>query len=238
MVKSAKVSIVIPIYNVEEYLPRCLDSVLSQTYPNIEVILVDDGSPDRCGAMCDEYAAKDSRVVVHHIPNGGVAHARQVGVESSSGEYITFVDPDDWMTLDGVEVLLSHMRDDLDIVVCRDIRVYPNRVRCRNYPEMELTTREYVIGIVSYNRMNAPWGKLYRRNLFTKDSFPNFKHTQDWLMNLDIAFRVNKVKFTNDKVYNYFMRLSSTSQSFKDTFEYEMSLVAGLKSIIERNGAY
>ena len=91
------VSVIIPIYKVEKYLAECIDSVINQTYHNIEIILVDDGSPDGCGAMCDAYAAQDERVRVIHCPNGGLSAARNSGVDIATGEFITFLDSDDWM---------------------------------------------------------------------------------------------------------------------------------------------
>ena len=94
------VSVIVPVYRVEEYLHPCVDSILHQTYTNLEVILVEDGSPDDCGAICDAYAAKDSRVKVIHKPNGGQADARNVGMAAMSGEYVTFVDSDDWLAVD------------------------------------------------------------------------------------------------------------------------------------------
>lgn len=92
------VSIIVPVYKVEEYLPRCVDSLLKQTYKNIEIILVDDGSPDGCGKLCDDYAARDSRVKVIHKKNGGLSDARNVAIPKACGEYIVFVDSDDWVS--------------------------------------------------------------------------------------------------------------------------------------------
>ena len=95
-----QISVIVPVYNVQRYLRRCVDSILSQTFSNLEVILVDDGSPDRCGAICDEYAAADPRVKVIHKPNGGLSSARNAGIEAAAGEYLAFVDSDDWLDAD------------------------------------------------------------------------------------------------------------------------------------------
>ena len=102
-----KISVIIPVYNVEPYLRKCLDSVINQTYRNLEIIIVDDGSPDNCGAICDEYAARDDRVIVIHKKNGGVSAARNDGIRIASGKWITFVDPDDWCEPDYYEMLIS-----------------------------------------------------------------------------------------------------------------------------------
>ena len=101
------ISIVIPIYNVEKYIEKCLDSVIKQTYKNIEIILVDDGSPDNCGKICDSYANNDKRIQVIHKENGGLSDARNVGIERANGKYITFVDSDDYIELDYIEYLYT-----------------------------------------------------------------------------------------------------------------------------------
>ena len=107
------ISVIVPIYNVEPYLRRCVDSLLGQTYADFEVILVDDGSPDNCGAICDMYEARDDRVRVIHKPNGGLSDARNAGLEIARGEYIAFVDSDDWVTPDYLERMLEAMQHPL-----------------------------------------------------------------------------------------------------------------------------
>ena len=113
---SKLVSIIIPVYKVEQYLKRCMNSVLNQTYKNIEVILVNDGSPDNCPALCDEYAKIDSRVRVIHKENGGLSSARNVALDSVKGDYVFFVDSDDWIALDTLEVLNEYLKKDYDMI--------------------------------------------------------------------------------------------------------------------------
>ena len=113
---SKLVSIIIPVYKVEQYLKRCMDSILNQTYQNIEVILVNDGSPDNCPALCDEYAKIDSRVRVIHKENGGLSSARNVALNTVKGDYVFFVDSDDWIALDTLEVLNEYMEKDYDMI--------------------------------------------------------------------------------------------------------------------------
>ena len=116
---NALVSIIVPVYKAEKYIHQCIDSLLTQTYRNIEVILVDDGSPDHCGKICDEYAAKDCRVKVIHQQNGGVSVARQTGIDHATGEYSIHADPDDWVELNMIEELVAKaVSDNADMVIC------------------------------------------------------------------------------------------------------------------------
>lgn len=113
------VTIVVAVYKAERFIHKCVDSLLGQTYPHIEVILVDDGSPDRCGAICDEYATRDPRVKVVHQSNGGVARARQAGIDHATGQYVIHADPDDWVEPDMIEELLANaLRTGADMVIC------------------------------------------------------------------------------------------------------------------------
>ena len=113
------ISIIVPIYNVEKYLPQCLDSLISQTYRDIEIILVDDGSPDKCPEICDAYAKKDARIKVVHQINGGVSSARNTGLKASRGEYIGFVDPDDWVAPEMYEKMMEALADHkADLAIC------------------------------------------------------------------------------------------------------------------------
>ncbi|MFR9524371.1 MAG: glycosyltransferase family 2 protein [Rikenellaceae bacterium] len=235
---SKKISVVVPIYNVEEYLPRCLDSIIAQTYTNIEILLVDDGSPDNAGTICDTYADKDNRIHVFHIPNGGVAKARQLGVESSTGEYIVFVDPDDWLPLDSIEVLYSNMSDDVDIVI-GSILTNESRVSIPSL-EQKILARQQLIEVILDRIIiiGAPWCKLYRRHIFTCKSFPNVRRSQDWLMNLEVGFRVRKAVTIPNKVYNYcYYADSACHANFPDS-EYWKNYVAIAYEIINRNNQF
>ncbi|MDE6526825.1 MAG: glycosyltransferase, partial [Muribaculaceae bacterium] len=112
-----KLSVIVPVYKVEDFLPKCIDSILNQTYRNIEVILVDDGSPDNCPAICDKYARKDHRINVIHKTNGGLCSARNAGLDAASGDYVTFVDSDDWIEHDAYKPLISYcIENQLDII--------------------------------------------------------------------------------------------------------------------------
>ena len=122
------ISIIVPVYNTEKYLRRCIDSVLAQTYQDFELLLIDDGSKDSSGAICDEYAAQDARVRVFHKENGGVSSARNVGLDNARGEWITFVDADDWIESDMLELLLRKGEETgADIVMGDLLFAYPDR---------------------------------------------------------------------------------------------------------------
>ena len=125
------ISVIVPIYKVEEYLYKCVKSILAQTYTNLEIILVDDGSPDNCPAICDEFAAKDSRVTVVHKKNGGVSSARNVGLDTATGEYIGFVDGDDYIEPTMYETLYKYIVDnntDVSVINCRIVDELGNHV--------------------------------------------------------------------------------------------------------------
>ena len=113
------ISVIVPVYKVEQYLPQCIESIINQTYRNLEIILIDDGSPDNCGKICEEYAQKDKRIKVFHKKNGGLSDARNYGIARASGEYLAFVDSDDWIEPDMYEVLVNWIEDhQTDIVSC------------------------------------------------------------------------------------------------------------------------
>lgn len=170
-----RISIIIPIYNVEEYLPQCLDSIVNQTYHNLEIILIDDGSPDNCGAICDEYAGKDARVIVIHKENGGVNTARNIGIHRATGEWITFVDSDDWCELDYYEKMIeSAMDSDADVLYAGGYYVdYPRKtIKVHTFEEDFLLTDRKEIDklrmavLMPGKHGNATYGfpfdKLYR----------------------------------------------------------------------------
>ena len=138
-------SVIVPIYNVEDYLNRCVDSIINQTYKNLEIILVDDGSPDNCPQMCDDYAKKDSRIRVVHKENGGLSDARNAGMKVATGEYVSFIDSDDYISLDFYETLFQTMVDnDSDIVECSVVKFYENEKFDEYSDDLKVTNYETV----------------------------------------------------------------------------------------------
>ena len=214
-----RVSIIIPIYKVEAYLAECLESVRRQTMPDFEVIMVDDGSPDGCAAICREFEEKDSRFLLIQQENSGVTAARRAGVERAVGEFIAFVDGDDTLPPDALEILLSHMSDDVDIVV--------------GQPDTEpLVCGQRYVDIDEYRRMLifgklylAMWGKLYRRSLFDDFTFAmprEIRAGEDWIANLRLAFNTEKnVQLIPDVVYHYRPNEEGVSATIRRTLEHE-----------------
>lgn len=174
------ISIIVPIYNVEKYLPQCLDSLVSQTYRDIEIILVDDGSPDRCPEICDSYAKEDARITVIHQQNAGVSSARNTGIRIAKGEYVGFVDPDDWVSPEMYDAMLRAMlSSQADLAVCgyaychEDGSVNKSREYQRRAVET-LTQKEIMrrMSDIPPTIRHAVWNKLFRQKLLKEIAFP------------------------------------------------------------------
>lgn len=211
------VSVVIPIYKVEKYLAMCIESVRNQTYTNLEIILVDDGSPDNCGRMCDEFAAEDSRISVIHKTNGGLSDARNVGMKVASGEYLCFVDSDDYIHQDAIAVLLKHALAQNADIVCGGYQSFVDGTAI----ESEETGSDPVL----LDRISAmqqfvqkdwgAWGKLYRREIHNGIYFPAGKIHEDEAIMLQLLDRCDRIVSLEDRLYYYRTRAGSiTAQSY------------------------
>lgn len=208
------ISLVIAVYKVEKYLRKCVDSVLGQTYQNLEIILVDDGSPDGCGAICDEYAQRDSRVKVIHQENGGLSAARNSGLEIARGEYVGFIDSDDYLSPLMYEKLIHTAEEQsADIVICGFNKVDEdgNSIWCTPQVSWSGTGAEFVKtdGV----QLNYVWHKLYRRSLFKNIRFPEGKLYEDIFIMHDIFWQAEKVVRITDIGYHYFIRTGSISSN-------------------------
>lgn len=205
-----KISIIVPIYNVEKYLPRCIDSILAQTFTDFELILVDDGSPDNCPQICDEYAKKDNRIKVIHKENGGISSARNIGLDISKGDYISFVDSDDIIYFKYFEFLAQNVQDqDVDIVYCE----YKKFTECYNFEE--ICDYDIETETLSENNifLNPPfsfyvvWNKLIRHELIYDLRFDtNIKNAEDSLFAFELLKRSRKVVYVKAPLYGYFIR--------------------------------
>ena len=208
----AKISIIVPVYNVEKYIKRCLDSIIAQTFEDIEIILVDDGSTDSSGIICDEYSKVDTRVRVIHKKNGGLSSARNAGIEAARGEFLGFIDSDDYISSDMFEVLYRNMvRERADLSICGIYQCYEGKKPRRNNPWYRVLTAEEAIVIAfrgkrfSVNAVN----KLYRKALFNCIRYPEGKATEDAYVIVDVLSQCNRVVATSEQKYFYFHREGS-----------------------------
>jgi len=207
------ISVIVPVYKVEEYIHRCIDSILNQTYRNLEIILVDDGSPDKCGEICEEYKKNDDRVIVIHKKNGGLSDARNVGVENAKGDFITFVDSDDWIREDYVEKLYNLLKEtNADITVCNFIKtasenpVLENSIeRIYEYTNVEALSLEGA----EYVGMVVTWGKLYKTNLFEGVRFPVGRIHEDEFTTYKLVYKSKKIVVTTTALLYYWQREDS-----------------------------
>lgn len=207
----AKISVIVPVYKVEPYLRKCLDSIVGQSHKNLEIILVDDGSPDRCGAICDEYAAQDGRVRVIHKENGGLSSARNAALEAATGEYIGFVDSDDWIEPDMFDYLLRGMqRYRADVGVCGVIEEYPKRQACRGWDRVEAFGREDGIRLLLQSgTFQSMWDKLWKRELFEGVRFPQGRNYEDLAVAHRLLARAAGLVCLPEAKYHYLQRANS-----------------------------
>lgn len=231
------ITVIVPCYNVELYLPRCVDSILNQTYKNLEIFLVDDGSPDRCGEICDEYARQDKRIKVIHKENGGLSDARNVAIDVATGEYIVFVDSDDFVALDYVETLYQLATDnDAQVAVtwlkCFDEGTGPV-ADTHNGKTLKVFTAEEALLSMFYQKDfdTAACAKIYHHSLFEGIRYPEGWLYEDLSTTYRLMMKCRRVAFSNYMSYYYLLRKSSIEGSpFKPAkFESCMNIVNQLK---------
>lgn len=203
-----QISVIVPVYKVEKYLHECVDSILAQTFSDFELILVDDGSPDNCGKICDEYAAKDSRVRVIHQENQGLSGARNSGIEIAQGEFITFVDSDDLVDARYLEVLLVAAKAGAEVTVCRHKEFADGASLCPWQGEVARKSFDTVAAVEAmYNGspwipVNA-WGKLFRRELIGDTRFPLGRLHEDQAFTPYILYRAEETVSCDAVLYHY-----------------------------------
>ena len=207
------ISIIVPIYNVELYLRRCLDSVLNQTYTNLEIILVDDGSPDGCPQICDEYAVKDKRIIVIHKENGGLSAARNAGLDICKGEYISFIDSDDWVSEKYIETLFNiSTKENADIAIGEYISTSGNILKEQNSIFIKtFSSKEALFRLFSKNNTTytISCAKLYKRELFSSLRFPIGKYHEDEFTTYILFYNSKKIAYTSEILYYYYQRAGS-----------------------------
>lgn len=209
------ISVIVPIYKVETYLSKCIDSIIAQTYRNLEIILVDDGSPDSCGTICDTYKEKDNRIIVIHKKNGGLSDARNAGMEVANGEYFGFVDSDDFIHPQMYEMLMQYMlKQNAEVTVC-DFEVVEegvtpevNQYDTEQYYEV-IDEKEkfswYIVGTTSVT-FTVAWNKLYKRELFEGITYPKGKVHEDEFTTYRLLYRALKTVYVKTPLYFYIQR--------------------------------
>ncbi|MBR3071813.1 glycosyltransferase family 2 protein [Fibrobacter sp.] len=211
------ISIIIPIYKVEPYLRRCLNSIVNQTYTNLEIILVDDGSPDSCPQICDEYAVKDNRIIVIHKRNGGLSDARNAGLNICKGEYISFVDSDDWVDEKYIEILLElAIKENADIAIGENIQTNDICNKPNNISKIQIySSKEALYHLFSQDHIafTISCGKLYRKELFSNLHFPIGKYHEDEYTTYILFYHSKKIVYTNCILYYYFRHSNSITGS-------------------------
>ena len=220
------ISIVLPIYNIEKYLTDCIESVINQTYKNIEIILVDDGSEDNCATICDNYANKDKRIKVIHKENGGLSDARNAGLKIATGEYITFIDSDDIIDKQYIENLFEILvENNADIAICnyKEIEEKNNYKQLpKNYkPKNEIDIFDNIESLKQmytshkHGMVFVAWAKLYKKELFIKNNikYPEGKIHEDTYTTYKLLYYAKKVVFTEKELYFYRLRKGSIMNS-------------------------
>ncbi len=218
-----KVSVIVPVYNVEKYLKKCLDSLISQTFMDIEIILVDDGSKDNSGIICDEYAKKDERIKVFHKQNEGLSLTRKFGVEKAVGEYIAFIDSDDYAENNFLYEMYSAIKEnDADIAEC-DYTVFSEKMRRRKFlynapcvKEREDFLNDIVKKTIIYGETAIiVWNKIYKREYITS-LVKNYgvSPLEDYIFNIQYYVGVNKYVYINNSLINYRQVQNSLSKSY------------------------
>lgn len=222
-----EISVIVPVYKVEAYLPRCVESLLSQTYKDFEIILVDDGSPDACPAMCDAYAKKYSNIHALHKENGGLSDARNAGMTAAKGEYVTFVDSDDYVHPAYLEMLMQGIRQGADFSVCGFIEVYDgNGIEDLDTSSIStacVNAKEGLAEILyqGFHDVSA-WGILLPASLARKYPFPKGKLFEDLYTTYKFYLAAETVAFIRVPLYYYFQRKGSIMGRRNEAFIHDL----------------
>ena len=206
------ISIIVPVYKVEPYLHQCLDSILNQTYRDFELLLIDDGSPDKCGEICEEYSNIDSRIRVFHKKNGGLSASRNFGIREAKGEYIGFVDSDDWIEPNMYEILLQRLEEcSADVSACGIRREYAKKKIDCNIQKGILSGRE-AIRVLVYESSTV-WNMLFRKKCWAGVQFPDGRLYEDLATTYKVFIHARLVSYTPEVLYHYRMRGDSIVHS-------------------------
>ncbi|WP_394218336.1 glycosyltransferase family 2 protein [Halobacillus trueperi] len=229
-----KVSIVVPIYNVEKYIHRCINSILNQTYKNIEVILVDDGSPDQCGDIADQYANRDTRVKTYHKPNGGLSDARNYGMYHVTGHFTMFVDSDDWLEVDAIERMINHSKSfNADVVQSafyyahESYLLFDQRYYAKSGDLLLLDNETLMKELIKNETVkNFAWGKLYKTSLIKDIPFKKGVLFEDVYWAYQVMHRVKMFIHIQAPLYHYLQREDSIVSTYT---ERNLDILEGLR---------
>lgn len=218
------ISIIVPVYKVEPYIEKCLTSIKEQIFSNFEVILVDDGSPDKCGKICDEFAAADTRFHVIHQENCGISNARNNGIAIARGQYLGFVDPDDYIASDMYEKLYKEaIRTGAEIVICDHFRVEDGKLIPRNsFDKNQIFTREDLMPKLADDTLTSYiWCKLYKKELFDEVRFIEGYNFEDLAIFHELVHRANKIAYLHESLYYYFINPKGLVVNLTTKNEYD-----------------
>jgi glycosyltransferase involved in cell wall biosynthesis len=244
-IKQPLLSIIVPIYNVEEFLEECINSILIQEFKDYELILVDDGSPDGCGEICDDYAAKDSRIKVIHKTNGGLSSARNAGIDIAQGSYLSFIDSDDFISSDyylgNMQYLLSHQEVDMLVAqVCHYDKV--NNKTGYNSAKLLSSRKGILEYMFSADYIASAWINIYRSEIFKELRFPEGRIYEDGFVLPRIAEKINMLYLSNMGIYYYRHRDNSITNkklvisSYKQQLDtYKKIITFAIAQKIEKN---
>ena len=206
--KNELISVVVPVYNVEKYLDKCIESIEKQTYAHLEIILVDDGATDNSGRICDSHAERDERICVLHQKNGGRAAARNVGMEKATGEYLMFVDGDDWIDTDCLEAAYKFFESDTQMVVFRERSIFADRVESNGSDRYKKFVGSeplefYINGYSDFQAATSVCGKLYRKSLLQDIRFEEGRYYEDIMFVTKVYAACHNCIYLDKAYYNY-----------------------------------
>ncbi len=237
-----KISVIVPIYNVEKYLRNCIESIINQTYLNLEIILVNDGSTDKSLSIIEEYSYKDERIKVINKANGGLSSARNAGLEIAKGTYISFIDSDDWIELNMYEVLIENITKynaEISIISTKTVDECGNVLEYNTElidKDIEVFNKQEIMSKYLLGSWIPAWDKLYRRELFDKIRFPIGKINEDEAIMLKVFDQINSVVVSNKVMYNYVKRpMSITTSNFSEKkFDWLNNAYNNMKYVEEK----
>lgn len=250
------ISVIVPIYKVEKYLKKCVESILEQTYSNLDIILVDDGSPDNCGDIIEEFRKKNEKIRTIHQKNGGLSDARNSGIKIAKGKYIVCIDSDDWIEKNMIEVLYKDIiNTNSDISVCEFVEEddLQNILSTKKYNNeiIEFNSKEALKSLIKQDILtNHAWNKLYKASLFEGIEYPKGQLMEDVSTTYKLFEKANKIVYQNTSLYHYIQRgtsilgnitekrINDQEFAFFDRNKYLMEKYSEFKEIIELDNMY